>query len=288
MKVRGYYQILVNDSIKAESSNLILDSLATMYASGSFSSSSKPKCYVGTSAVPPTAADIALGAEVASTDSSKNLSAISMTPVARDGSYFLTMAMDFYFDHGSVIANLSELGVSLAGSTVLNTKALIKDAAGNATTVTATEDDTLVVRYTIEFEFVSETTYNILARGVATTVTVNILNAHNYWKGFLWAGLGSYYYMRVTDSSATIPSPFEAFVNSTGTQLTFGSGTAGDAVRVFDIYLLEANVPTGQVDRIYFGTSGSSPMVALTFSPQLTFPVEAGIKIPLRFALTAA
>ena len=116
------------------------------------------RCSVGTSSTPPAVTDGALGAEVAGSTSVF----ASSSSIDAPGRY-LSFQVTYSFGVGAATGNLSELGI---GSNVshLFSRALIKDGAGNPTTITVLADESLRVSYELR---VSQTIldYNVVVDG---------------------------------------------------------------------------------------------------------------------------
>ena len=116
------------------------------------------RCSVGTSSATPAVTDGALGAEVGGTTSIFAQASSIDTP----GRY-LSFQVTYTFAVGTATGNLSELGIGQNVSHLFS-RALIKDGAGNPTTITVLADESLRVSYELR---VSQTVldYNVVVDG---------------------------------------------------------------------------------------------------------------------------
>ena len=100
--------------------------------------------HVGTGSTAPTYSDTSLENFL----TSANSPTWTDSPSVLNGSvYEKESSKIFTFALGSVVGNLSELGVALQASTSLQTRALFKDGVGDPTTIVVTALDQLVVTY---------------------------------------------------------------------------------------------------------------------------------------------
>jgi len=119
--------------------NLITDGYMNLLGTTG-SSYSSLSCVVGTGNTPPAFTDTQLAALKAVTSSGLNY--LNGKELASNYSWF---RQTFQFDQGQAAGNLAEVGVSTGG--ILISRALIKDAQGNPTTITVLPDEILQVTW---------------------------------------------------------------------------------------------------------------------------------------------
>jgi hypothetical protein len=127
-------------------------------------------CAVGTSSTTPQFTDVALGAQVGTRTSSlqSSNSVNSGSPL-----YYHSYTRTFAFTQGQVTGNLAEVGFFGASSgSNCGSRALIKDGAGNPTTLTVLGTDTLYITYEMRwYPNLSDTTGSFLISGVTYNYT---------------------------------------------------------------------------------------------------------------------
>lgn len=103
--------------------------------------------HVGTSGTVPQTSDTALFAFLAS----KEGDSVTADADVLDGTdYIKSFAMEYTFALGAVVGTIAELGMALASSGAVFTRALFKDGVGDPTTLTITADDQLVINYIVK------------------------------------------------------------------------------------------------------------------------------------------
>lgn len=140
--------------------NLILDQgLNTMATSASYLTA----CQVGTGSTAPAVGQTALVTRIAGTTTKPS----NVTSVSGGAPYYVAQTVTYSFAQGVATGNLSEVGFGTATTgTTLFSRALIKDAMGNPTTLTVLSDESLEVTY--EFRYYappSDVTGTIVATG---------------------------------------------------------------------------------------------------------------------------
>lgn len=154
-KLKGIFSIEVirgNGLIENyQAPNLVLDSgiaIATANATGITSDSLLTNCVVGTGATPPAVTDTALVSQLG----------VSPNGVRQSGTYSYNSGTDeisavtvmrYAFTLGSIVGNISEIGIRPSSQTNLFSRALIVDGGGSPTTITVTASDQLIVNYTL-------------------------------------------------------------------------------------------------------------------------------------------
>lgn len=111
-------------------------------------------CSVGASSTPPTTGDTQLNGFIASrqTDSWSDISGnfLPVTSYNDSSPYESTHTGEYTFPLGGAEGNLSEIGIGSANDgTQLFSRALIKDAMGDPTTITVLSNEILIVTYTL-------------------------------------------------------------------------------------------------------------------------------------------
>ncbi|QEG09653.1 tail fiber [Xanthomonas phage Pagan] len=156
---------------------------------------------VGSGSATPAFTDTALGAQVAQVGRTTSDNGGTTT-----APYYAYSRCQYQFPAGTATGVLSELGAKAYNSNtdayILSTRALIKDSAGNPTTITVLSDEILVVTY--ELRMYVDTTPVVTTetiKGVSTTVTCKPismgrsdgLNGQSavVWSDYVW---GCYYF----------------------------------------------------------------------------------------------
>lgn len=103
-------------------------------------------CRLGSGTAAPANSDTALGAQLGyAAAQSVVVGANTIAPVYKYARY------TYRFSPGTVVGNISELGVSLSIDSALFSRALIKDGSGAPTTIAVLADETLDVLYEVRF-----------------------------------------------------------------------------------------------------------------------------------------
>ncbi|WP_180122972.1 hypothetical protein [Acinetobacter sp. YH12086] len=119
------------------SNNLVLDAGLNRMSVGTWIN----RCCVGTGNSDPNAGQTMLDSFVASTTSPKNGLAVANTSVAP---YYYGYRLTWVFAIGTATGNLSEVGLGWGDNNLWN-RALLRDAAGNPTTITVLSDESLEI-----------------------------------------------------------------------------------------------------------------------------------------------
>lgn len=259
---------------------------------------------VGTSSATPTAGDTGLVALLAKSSNLQESPATVFQTTTLP--YYAKRWGRFRFNTGTVTGNLAEVGMySHYASTLLVSRALIVDAAGNPTTLTLAADEFLDVVW--EFYVVplaSKTgTFNMFIDGVSTAFSYEIrpigMSPSGGWSnvgpqsGSVGMGIASYHprasasqdYTQVFSGGdlvtpvTTLPTG-TAYRNTTAaTEGTHSNGTATNTAR-FNFGLAEANAPINvfkfNFDGVIFQMKLNNPVVKVatkTFYMDLTITV---------------
>lgn len=197
-KLEGYISLAVgksknNPRYKTEFKNLIVD-IGLNNAANNSISSLVTKCGVGSSSSTPTTGDTALGQQVGSYASvvTSTYNHSSGNPV-----WYTYGRFTFTFTAGSVTGDLREIGFFNSLNTMFS-HALLKDGAGNPTTITVLPDENLYVTYEFR-KYAQETdqtgTFNLTINGVDTSFSYiarpALINTNTLsdWRGlYYWYG----------------------------------------------------------------------------------------------------
>lgn len=119
------------------SNNLVLDAGLNRMSVGTWIN----RCCVGTGNSTPNAGQTMLDSFIASTTAQKNDLAVANTSVAP---YYYGYRLTWVFAIGTATGNLSEVGLGWGDNNLWN-RALLRDTAGNPTTITVLSDESLEV-----------------------------------------------------------------------------------------------------------------------------------------------
>ena len=163
-------------------------------------------CKVGTGSTPPSTVDTSLVSQVAKIGKTDTTSYTYSSSIATG--YWRQGTIGFTFPIGSVVGNISEIGVSNYEDSLLLSRSLIKDGLGNPTTITLTATDQLKVTYTLRKTQPTTTT-----SGVLTLVRDGVSENHPW----VW-------YPGIADINN--PNPFLRFGDTVGSgKLHYTTGT---------------------------------------------------------------
>ena len=195
--------------------NLLLDNFfktVSPLGNGDTISAEPAYCKVGTGSTPPSPVDTYLASQVARIGRSGQSYTYSNSIAT---GYWRQVATPFTFPVGSVVGNISEIGVSNYEDSLLLSRSLIKDGLGNPTTITLTATDQLKVKYTLRRTQPTTTT-----SGVLTLVRDGVSENHPW----VW-------YPGIADSSS--PEPlfrFSAYVGSGRLHYTTGAPVVNSTI----------------------------------------------------------
>lgn len=121
-------------------------------------------CQVGSGSTPPSVSQTALVSRIAGSNTRPSSDTLS---TSSDAPYYVSVVRRTRFAEGVAAGNLAEVGMGTATSgTTLFSRALIKDAQGNPTTITILSDESLDVVYELRYYALPEdVTGNIVATG---------------------------------------------------------------------------------------------------------------------------
>lgn len=183
-KVSGKYKAVVRGpdmEIRRETGwfdNIVTNAGVQMLLGGASSTpgpaSFSVSCCVGSGNSPPTAGDTQLASFVAGSRNGDVISS-SSTRNSTVAPYYSRIEITWRFGMGAAAGNISEVGVANPGantiaSTTLFSRALIRDAGGNPTTITVLSDEYLDITYHLYIYAPVETTgsFNQVIDGVLT------------------------------------------------------------------------------------------------------------------------
>ena len=195
---------------------------------------------VGSGANPPQFTDNALQARIATTN--YYTSGGITSGFTTSAPYFSWYRKEFQFAAGAAAGVLSEIGLTGSGGTPAYTRALIKDSAGNPTTITVLSDELLIITYERRVYCHTEdvvTTATI--KGVGTTITIRPsqlgTSGGHYpegpirWSAF--SGESWYYGGTGVGPSTGVPS---------GTAVSYGRSST-DAAYISGTYYVDQTIP---------------------------------------------
>lgn len=292
-KVSGKYKAVVRGpdmAVRRETGwfdNIVTNAGIQMLLGGASSTSGTESfnisCCVGSGNATPTAGDTQLASFVAGSQNGAVISSGS-TRNSTTAPYYSRIEITWRFGMGAAAGNISEVGVANLGanpnaSTILFSRALIRDASGNPTTITILSDEYLDITYHLYIYAPAETTgsFNQTIDGsqVAFSYTMRACNMStggtpNNSQG--WAGanaggtalptvmakaLGGSNYTSVYPSPSTlgavsgVPSGTAAIIPTASSaagnyalkyrDLTY-TAALGDANITFDAYKMQFNI----------------------------------------------
>lgn len=139
-------------------------------------------CQVGSGTTAPANADTALANRIAGTNTASNNETIQSTPP-----YYIAQNRTFVFATGTATGNISEVGVGWATSGSLFSRALIRDAQGNPTTITVLDDESLEVTYQFRhYAPASDISGTFTLREVVHTYTLRAANVTSILAANAW------------------------------------------------------------------------------------------------------
>lgn len=145
-------------------------------------------CHVGTGTSTPAFTDSTLAAWKATNSSKVGDGFYTGSPYGANGvtpPYYGWNRGTYRFAAGSATGNITEVGLSNTNTnTNMTCRALVKDGAGNPTTITVLSDEILDVTYEIRMYAPSaDATYNVTISGTVYTFTVRAcaVGQGNYW-----------------------------------------------------------------------------------------------------------
>ncbi|UGL62957.1 tail fiber protein [Xanthomonas phage R3-22-T1] len=233
---------------------------------------------VGSGSATPAFTDTALGAQVAQVGHTTSDNGGTTT-----APYYAYSRCQYQFPAGTATGVLSELGAkaynSSNGTYILTTRALIKDSAGNPTTITVLSDEILVVTY--ELRLYIDTTPVVTTetiKGVSTTVTCKPIalgrsgslsgQSAIAWSDYVW---GCYYFYGGTgDGTGAITDQYPPGTNISysGLQIQYVAYVAGSHYRDVVCRMSINNVPGGPITAAMGLSACASFQVG--FSPGIT------------------
>lgn len=277
-----------------EFQNLILDRFLSRWANGTLSTT--VQCVVGTGTTAPTETDTTLTSQIGA---AKTGVANVASNYKTGSDYFASTRYTFTYSVGEITATIGEVGVSFGtiSSGLIDTKTLIKDPAGNPTTVTLTAADQLVIEYyMIQKMPTSFGATAITVNGTAVSCTVETMNILNSSVWPIWVNPADLYYTKgYMYAAETLHGNVETgkLVGS-GFAVAF-SGHTGNAANAytreisFPIGFSIGNIPGGSFNYIMFiktVTSVEYPTIGILFSPSIVKNLDVSLSIKLQFAIS--
>lgn len=186
MQDSGWFHNLITDTlfnkICSNSNNLNQNYGATAYLT---------HCALGTGTTPPSATDTVLsaphGSRTASVD--VNVQANAGTP-----NYYAYLTKRFVFPQGGIVGNMTEVGI-FHGDSGNNccVHALLKDGAGNPTTMTVTSIEQVYITYELrQYPTLTDSPGTITISGITYDYVLRSFNVQGSW-GCIWSiGLFGY------------------------------------------------------------------------------------------------
>lgn len=190
--IAGYYTFYVNGeaAFEAPSKNLITNFGWNRILNLTAVQPAIPVVQVGTSNTPPALTDTALGGFVAQVNGSTS-SGSEGTGTDANGPYVFTRNT-YTFAIGAVVGNIAEVGWKVeTADSGLTSRALVKDAGGNPTTLTLLSTDQLIVTFELRYyRAVIDTTQTVTIGGVSTDCVLRTAvlqtgtsGGNNWWGG---------------------------------------------------------------------------------------------------------
>ena len=194
-QLAGEYRLVVSSDTNTTDSgwfsNLILDNGLEKFAPAN-TSNPFAVAWVGTGTSAPLASQTELEAPLP--NCSQGMTFISSSNAGAP-SYATTQTFSYTFTKGSVIGNISEVGVGKTTAGDLFSRALIVDNVGNPTTITITSIDQLTVYYRITVNPpLTDGTGSIVLDSETYNYTTRILRAANYANSQYLLYNGGYYF----------------------------------------------------------------------------------------------
>lgn len=174
-------------------------------------------CRVGSGSTPPADANTALVSQIGFT----NAVQASATGHSASAPWYGYTRTTYRFAAGDATGNVSEVGIGWAdtGATLFS-RALVRDAEGDPTTITVLADEVLDVTYELRnYAPTADTTFDLVIAGVTYHVTGRACNANSEWSPQLLLQYGS-----------TFGPNFKAFTGAIGTVIEEPSGSGLDTV----------------------------------------------------------
>lgn len=203
--------------------NMILDSGLAFMAGGGVTFG---QCRVGTGNSPPAEGQTVLDNQIASVACGDGSAVIQTNPRRAVTTFVAT------FGVGAVVGNVAEVGMAPAATGSLTTRALIRDAQGDPTTIAVLADEQLRITYQL-INYIPENdvtgSFDVTVNGVTTTVnyTIRVAGANSGGYGDGWGGApqGGWaqfwaYPAGSVLSSITGNGPSGSATSSSGTTLT--------------------------------------------------------------------
>ena len=184
------------------------------------------------------------------------------------------------FTLGSVVGNISELGMSFGSTESLFSRALIKDVGGNPTTITLTASDQLIVTYyvTLKQEKDSFTgNFNLITNGVSSTISYEVR------PDSIYSDYNSSLFFSVPNTSTVYLYSGFSFkdpaqnVNPGSSESTSVSATGGTYISNSFSRTISFTIPTGTANwaggidgfQIFSSSSGSYPRYQIKLTPAI-------------------
>jgi hypothetical protein len=139
-------------------------------------------CLVGTGSAPPAVTDVTLANKLAHTTANVGVTYGGQASAP----YYSWIRIVFRFPAGVAAGNLTELGVGVS-TTTLFSRTLIKDGAGNPTTITVLPSEALDVTYELRVYAPADATHSTVISGVTYTGTIRPRSVTASDQGNLWA-----------------------------------------------------------------------------------------------------
>lgn len=277
-----------------EFQNLILDRYLSRWANGSLTNT--VQCVVGSGTTTPTETDVTLTSQVGS---AKTGVASVETNYKVGSDYYARTRYTFTYAVGELTATIGEIGVSFGtiSSGLIDTKTLVKDPAGDPTTISLTAADQLIVEYYMTQRIPTTFTPAVInVNGVPTSCTVETMNVLNSSVWPIWVNPADLFYAKgyLYPSETLHSNPETGKTIGSGFAVTFSGITAtainGNTREIsFPIGFSQGNLVGGAFNYLMFVktvTSVEYPLVGMVFSPAIPKNSDISLSIKLQFAIS--
>lgn len=296
--VSGKFKITVvrNNEVTCSTSfnNLVLNRFLTRWSEGSLSNT--VQCLVGTGTVPPAETDTALTSAIGSPVTGTSLVETNYK-IGTD--YYASTKYTFTYSVGAIVNTISEIGVSFGSISggLVDTKTLIKDLAGNPTSIELTALDQLIIEYYLIQKI--PTTFapsNILVNGTLISCEIETMGVLNSSAWSIWTGISDLYYNKLYAYNS------EALHNNVETTKIIGSGllisvtgitsqpvNSNTREIIFPIRFAQGNVAGGSINYLMFTkpiTSIDTPTIGVRFTPGISKTTDISLTVKLQFSIS--
>lgn len=228
---------LVEDKCLPEQKNLVTESGLSQFLSNN---STSFRLALGTGSTPPQREDVMLDNFLTYSPDAYGTSFTGLGYVTRIDSTSYESTREFVFDLGQVVGNITELGLVYGfgynETPTLVTRALIKDALGNATSIELLEDEQLRVTYTLQMKISDSSEPYTLSVNNDGTLEEHTVTPFFAWRdldynyGFFVGRNVNYLHQAICTSLASDRS-----ISSTGDSGNVGNGSFSEDRKTYSI-----------------------------------------------------